>query len=95
MKDLTYYLISGPESDECVKSLGTLLNSVSQDQTQSDLHQALFRHPLEAHVLLSKIFCESSQGFINAFRQSMFAQVDTTFCYYLLMLTVRSATSRG
>ena len=75
VKDLTYYIISGPKSDECVSNFQMLLSSVSNDQTKSTLHQALFQHPLDAHVLLSKIFCESSQGFINIFRQSMFAQV--------------------
>ena len=74
VKDLTYYIIAAPESEECVESFKSLLNLVSED-TKVGLQCALSGHSLEAHIILSKIHCESSQGSINVFRQSMFAQV--------------------
>lgn len=74
VKNLTYYIISAPKSEECVKSFQNLLNLVCKDRGNRSNH-ALFQHPLEAHILLSKILCESSQGYINLFRQSMFAQL--------------------
>ena len=74
-KNLTYYVVSAPESDESVTVLKNLLNLASHDDPEHDADCALLQHPLEAHVILSKILCESSQGYINLFRQSMFAQV--------------------
>ncbi|MCJ1230832.1 hypothetical protein MMC12_007506, partial [Toensbergia leucococca] len=74
-KDLTYYIISAPESEECVQSFKKLLDLVSNEGTGNPLNYSLFQHPLEAHVLLSRISCDSSKGYINIFRQSMFAQL--------------------
>lgn len=50
---------------------------VSHDGKGNPFNKALFQHPLEAHLLLSKLSYESSQVFINYYRQSMFAQVYT------------------
>lgn len=77
-RNLTYYIISAPETDECVLSFKSLLHLASSTAPGRSLNQALLKHPLEAHVLLTKILCESSQGYINLFRQSMFAQVCRT-----------------
>ena len=73
-KRLTYYIVSAPESEDCVKNFKCLLNMFAEDQGNT-LGTTLSPHPLEAHVILSKILCESSQGYIGHFRQSMFAQV--------------------
>ena len=74
IKNLTYYIISAPESEEAITSFKDLLDLASLGGSEhSPMH--VFQHPLEAHILLSKILCESSQGYINHFRQSMFAQV--------------------
>ena len=75
VQNFTYYIISASESEECVTSFKNLLNLVSHDSTDSNQKRVLFQHPLEPHILLSKILCESSQPLINFFRQSMFAQV--------------------
>lgn len=75
VKNSTYYIIAAPESEECVKSFKTLLNLVSHEGTENNLNHINFQHPLEAHILLCKISCDSSQAFISLFRQSMFAQV--------------------
>ena len=83
VKNFTYYIISASESEECVKSFKNLLNLVSHDSTENNQKRVLFQHPLEPHVLLSKILCESSQPLINSFRQSMFAQVFITYIYSL------------
>ncbi|MCJ1464647.1 hypothetical protein MMC07_003260 [Pseudocyphellaria aurata] len=74
-KNLTYYIISAPESDGGVAAFKSLLNLASQDSPVHSSDRALCQHPLEAHILLSKILFESSQGCINFFRQSMFAQL--------------------
>lgn len=84
VKNSTYYIISAPESEECVKSFKNLLNLVSNEGTENNLNRVIFQHPLEAHILLCKISCDSSQVFINLFRQSMFAQV---FKFYLHSLS--------
>ena len=78
VKKFTYYIISASESEECVKSFKNLLNLVSHDGTENNQNRVRFQHPLEPHVLLSKILCESSQPLINFFRESMFAQVFIT-----------------
>lgn len=75
VKNSTYYIIAAPESEECVKSFKTLLNLVSHEGTENNLNHINFQHPLEAHILLCKISCDSSQAFISLFRQSMFAQL--------------------
>lgn len=82
---LTYYIISGPESEETVKGFRALLDLASNASPQDSFHRVLLQHPLEAHILLSKILCESSQGYMNIFRQSMFAQVSDfdPFSYFL------------
>ena len=78
IKNLTYYIISAPESEEAITSFKSLLDLASQGGSgYSPIHA--FQHPLEAHILLSKILCESSQDSINHFRQSMFAQVCLIF----------------
>ena len=88
VENLTYYIISAPESEECIKSFKTLLNLISEDK-KNNLKCVLSSHPLEAHIILSKIHCESSQGFIGLFRQSMFAQVFSLYLTTLFMaLTV-------
>lgn len=74
-KNLTYYIISAPGSEEPVIGFKNLLNLASYDGAEHSSDGALLQHPLEAHILLSKILCESSQSYINLFRQSMFAQV--------------------
>lgn len=71
---LTYYIVSAPKSEDCVKNFKCLLNMFAEDKGNT-LGTTLSRHPLEAHVILSKILCESSQAYIGHFRQSMFAQV--------------------
>ena len=76
VKNQTYYIIAAPESEECVTAFQDLLNLACQENPEKASGVALLRHPLEAHILLSKILCESSQGYINFFRQSMFAQVN-------------------
>lgn len=76
LKYFTYYIIAGPEDDECIKGFKDLLDLACQDSTDN-VNRALFQHPLEPHLLLSKISCESSQEYVNVFRQSMFAQVRT------------------
>ena len=73
--DLTYYVISAPEADECVMGFQKLLDLAVEGSQEEPSLMALLQHPLEAHIILSKILCESSQGYINLFRQSMFAQV--------------------
>ena len=83
VRNYTYYIISAPESEEWVNSSKMLLNLVSLDGTENNLKRALFQHPLEPHILLSRLLCESSQGFINLFRQSMFAQVIPIYLYSL------------
>ena len=97
-KNLTYYIISAPESDECVLSLKSLLNLACNAASGQSLNQALLKHPLEAHILLSKMLCESSQGYINLFRQSMFAQVCriplTTFSDFYIPKLIDAAPSR-
>ncbi|KAI9721200.1 MAG: hypothetical protein M1812_002361 [Candelaria pacifica] len=75
VKNLTYYIISGPESEECITGFKSLLNLASHDGTEDIPGRPLLQHPLEVHILLSKILCESSQGYINLFRQSMFTQL--------------------
>ena len=75
VKSLTYYIVAAPESEECVNGFQNILNLVSDNSKENDLSRALLSHPIEAHILLAKISCESSQGYINLFRQSMFAQV--------------------
>ena len=75
VKNFTYYIISASESEDCVTSFKNLLNLVSHDSTENNRERALFQHPLEPHILLSKICYESSQPIINVYRQSMFAQV--------------------
>lgn len=74
-RNLTYYIVSAPESEESVTGFKNLLNLASHDDPEHNVDRALLQHPLEAHIILSKILCESSQGYINSFRQSMFAQV--------------------
>ena len=81
VQNFTYYIISASESEECVTSFKNLLNLVSHDSTDNNLKRVLLQHPLEPHILLSKILCESSQPLINFFRQSMFAQVLIFYIY--------------
>ena len=83
VRNFTYYIISASESEECVTSFKNLLNSVCHDSTETNQKCAVFQHPLEPHILLSKICCESSQSIINLFRQSMFAQVFIVYIYSL------------
>ena len=77
-KNVTYYVVSAPEPEETVTAFKNILNLASLDDPEHDADRALLQHPLEAHVILSKILCESSQRYINLFRQSMFAQVVTS-----------------
>ena len=77
-KNLTYYIISASESEECVVEFKNLLDLACHDDSKNssnDLNSFFLQHPLEAHILLSKILFESSKGLIHSFRQSMFAQV--------------------
>ena len=83
VKNFTYYIVSASESEDCVTSFKNLLNLVSHDSTENNQKRVLFQHPLEPHVLLSKLCCESSQPIINFFRQSMFAQV-CIMCDYVV-----------
>ncbi len=73
--NITYYIISGPESEESIQAFKAILNLACQKSPESVSDCPLLQHPLEAHVILSKILFESSHGYINAFRQSMFTQV--------------------
>ncbi|MCJ1272789.1 hypothetical protein MMC21_000578 [Puttea exsequens] len=82
-KNLTYYIVSAPESEEFVKNFQSLIDLVCNYGKESAFGNVLLRHPLETHILLSKLSCESSQGFINLFRQSMFAQA----CILALILS--------
>ena len=75
VKNMTYYLIAAPESDECVTAFQVLLNLALHDDSEKAPGLAALCHPLEAHILLSKVLCESSHSYIHLFRQSMFAQV--------------------
>lgn len=84
-KNLTYYIISAPESEESVIGFKNLLDMACNKGPGNISVNSLLQHPLEAHVLLSKILCESSQGYVNLFRQSMFAQVR-----YLFVLAIKS-----
>ena len=97
VSNFTYYIISASESEDCVASFKNLLNSVCHDSTETNQKRAVFQHPLEPHILLSKICCESSQPIINFFRQSMFAQV---FVFHTCSLSsnadkILAATSSG
>lgn len=75
VKNLTYYIISAPESEKSIADFKNLLDLAFHDGSEHSSDRALLQHPLEAHIFLSKLLCESSQGYINLFRQSMFAQV--------------------
>lgn len=74
-KTMTYYIISAPESENCITSLKNIPSLVCNDSAGSKLRSALMQHPLELPVRFSKILCESSQRSIHLFRQSMLAQV--------------------
>ena len=96
-KNLTYYIISADEFEECVVGLKNLLSTACQSGADNGFGQAALQHPLEAHILLSKILCESSQGYISHFRQSMFQQVPIILlCVICITLTFTShpASSR-
>lgn len=71
-KNITYYIISGPESEECIQGFKNVLDLACLEPAP---YCPFLQHPLEAHITLSKILFESSQGYMNLFRQSMFAQV--------------------
>ena len=73
-KNLTYYIVSAPEFEESVTGFKNLLDLATHNDLKHNA-DCVFQHPLEAHIILSKILCESSQGYVNSFRQSMFAQV--------------------
>lgn len=68
----TTYIIAAPDAEDCIQSFKNVLDMACLEKGSL---QATFKHPLEPHLLLMKMSCESSQGFINLFRQSMFAQV--------------------
>ncbi|KAI9891091.1 MAG: hypothetical protein M1814_003290 [Vezdaea aestivalis] len=72
-KNTTYYIISSSETDECVVDLRNLLNAASDAGTPGS--HALLHHPLEIHILLSKILFDVSKNYVNLFRQSMFQQL--------------------
>lgn len=74
-KNLTYYIISASESDDRVTGFKNLLRLACRSGAENGFERAPLQHPLEAHILLSKILCESSQGYLNHFRQSIFHQV--------------------
>lgn len=86
-KNLTYYIISADEFEECVVSFKNLLSTACQSGAENGSGQATLQHPLEAHILLSKILCESSQGYISHFRQSMFQQVPV-FSLWIICITL-------
>lgn len=79
VKNLTYYIISAPKAEESVTSIQNLLNLACHGGLKFGLEPTLLRHPLEAHILLSRLHCESSQGYMGLFRQSLFAQVLTPY----------------
>jgi hypothetical protein len=74
-KNMTYYIISGPESEECIQSFKSILDQACHEDPEPAPDCPFLLHPLEAHITLSKILFESSKGYMNLFRQSMFAQV--------------------
>lgn len=78
VQNLTYYIVSALESEECTVTFRNLLNVVSNNETEKNLNFVIFQHPLEAHILILKFSCEYSLGFVKQFRQSMFAQVFTS-----------------
>ena len=84
-KNLTYYIISGPESEECVTDFKELLNLACHNSSEHAIKRTLIQHPLEPHVLYLKILCESSQRYINQFRQSMFEQVHLSPAFSLFL----------
>lgn len=85
-RNLTYYIISAPEAEESVVDFKNILNLASHDGAESVCERGLLQHPLEPLILLSKILCESSQGYINTFRQSMFAHVINLFLFHFRFL---------
>ena len=73
--NLTVYIITGPDTDQCVQGLQKLVRTGLEGFANNAWSHFPIRYPLDIHFLLSKLFCESSQEHIQQFRQSMFNQV--------------------
>ena len=55
IKNLTFYIIAGSESDNHISALKTLVKTLPNDGTQrDDCHNLLLQDSLEAHILFSK-----------------------------------------
>lgn len=79
VKNLTYYIISAPKDEVSVTNFQNLLNLACHGGLELGLEPTLLQHPLEAHILLSRLLCESSQACMSLFRQSLFAQILTLY----------------